>query len=130
MLVKEKNMNGVYVSAFIDRMDYAYAAADAVVSRAGAIAVSEISAVHKPAILIPSPHVAEDHQTKNAMALVNNHAAILIKDHEALDKLGNVATDLLLDEEKKQMLKVKIASLAYRDAADVIAEAAIGLINE
>lgn len=129
-LVKEKGISGVYVNAFIDRMDYAYAAADAVVSRAGAIAVSEICAVHKPAILIPSPNVAEDHQTKNAMALVNNHAAILIKDNEAIEKLGSVATDLLMDEEKKQMLKVKIASLAYRDAADVIAEAAIGLIKK
>lgn len=121
---------GVYVNAFIDRMDYAYAAADMVVSRAGAIAVSEICAVRKPAVFIPSPNVAEDHQTKNAMTLVNNHAAVIIKDDEAMEKLGPVVMELMYNEEEKQKLKERIASLAFRNAADVIAEAAVGLIKK
>ncbi len=125
----KEQVEGVYVHAFIDRMDYAYAAADMVVSRAGAIAVSEICAVRKPAVFIPSPNVAEDHQTKNAMTLVNNHAAVIIKDGEAIEKLGPVIIDLMYNEEEKQKLKERIASLAYRNAADVIAEAAVGLVK-
>ncbi len=117
------------VSAFIDRMDYAYAAADVVVSRAGAIAVSEICMVRKPAILIPSPNVAEDHQTKNALALVNHHAAILIRDDEAKEKLGPEVNLLIFDEEKKHRLKEKIAGMSYRDAADVIAGVAVGSVR-
>lgn len=124
------NKTGVYVNAFIDRMDYAYAAADVVVSRSGAIALSEIGAVKKPAILIPSPNVAEDHQTKNAMALVHNHAAILIKDQDASEQLGQQVLALINDEAKKHRLREKIASLAFRDAADVIAGVAIGLIKK
>ncbi|MBW6497269.1 MAG: undecaprenyldiphospho-muramoylpentapeptide beta-N-acetylglucosaminyltransferase [Bacteroidales bacterium] len=120
---------GVYVNQFIDRMDFAYAAADAVVSRAGAIAVSEICAVQKPAILIPSPNVAEDHQTKNALALVNHHAALLVKDHEAIEKLGPVVIDLIKDEEKKFRLKERLVGLSFRDAANVIAGEALGLIK-
>ncbi len=121
---------GIYVNAFIDKMDLAYAAADVVVSRAGAIAVSELCAVKKPAILIPSPNVAEDHQTKNAMALVHNHAAILIKDQDAAEQLGTAVLDLIHDEEKKHRLTEKIASLAFRNAAETIAEVAIGLIQK
>lgn len=128
-LAESLNTSGVYIHAFIDKMDLAFAAADVVVSRAGAIAVSEICAVKKPAILIPSPNVADDHQTKNAMALVHNHAAILIKDQDAGDQLGQQVLDLIMDEEKKHRLTEKIASLAYRDAADVIAGVAIGLIK-
>ncbi len=119
----------VYINAFIDRMDYAFAAADVVVSRAGAIAVSEICAVRKPAVLIPSPNVAEDHQTKNAMALVNHHAAILLKDEQAKSDLGQVILDLIHDEDKKQQLKVKIAGMAYRDAAEAIAGVALSLVS-
>lgn len=128
-LVKSHALKGVYVRNFIDRMDYAYAASDMVVSRAGAIAVSEICVVQRPAILIPSPNVAEDHQTKNARALVSNHAAILIRDHEAGEKLGSMVKELIFDEEKKQKIKVNMASLAHRHAADLIAEAAIGLVQ-
>ncbi len=120
----------VYVNAFIDRMDYAFAAADVVVSRAGAIAVSEICAVRKPAVLIPSPNVAEDHQTKNAMALVNHHAAILLKDEKVKPDLGHVILDLIHDEDKKQQLKVKIAGMAYRDAAEAIAGVALSLVGK
>jgi UDP-N-acetylglucosamine--N-acetylmuramyl-(pentapeptide) pyrophosphoryl-undecaprenol N-acetylglucosamine transferase len=120
---------GVYVNQFIDRMDYAYAAADLVVSRAGAIAVSEICTVQKPAILIPSPNVAEDHQTKNALALVNHHAAILVSDQEAKEKLGPVVLDLIRDEEKRFRLKEKLVGLSFRDAADVIAGVALSLVK-
>ena len=125
----KKYSNGLYVNQFIDRMDFAYAAADVVVSRAGAIAVSEICIVQKPAILIPSPNVAEDHQTKNALALVNHHAAILIRDHEAAEKLGQVVLDLIADEEKRFKLKEKLVGLSFRDAADVIAGVALSLVK-
>ncbi len=123
-------MPGLCVREFIDRMDYAYAAADVVVSRAGAIAVSEICAVQKPAILVPSPNVAEDHQTKNAMALVNQHAAILVGDAEAAQQLGPAVMDLIRDEEKKHRLRERLAGLSYRDAADAIAGVALTLIKK
>ncbi len=126
----ETGQGQVYVSAFVNRMDYAFAVADVVVSRAGAIAVSEICAVRKPAVLIPSPNVAEDHQTKNAMALVNHHAAILLKDERVKADLGQVILDLIHDEDKKQQLKVKIAGMAYHDAANVIAGMALNLATE
>ncbi|HEU0227129.1 MAG TPA: undecaprenyldiphospho-muramoylpentapeptide beta-N-acetylglucosaminyltransferase, partial [Arachidicoccus soli] len=86
-----KNTNGIVLTKFIDKMEEAYAAADVIVSRAGAIAISELSIIGKPIILVPSPNVAEDHQTKNAMALVNEDAAILIKDSEAREKLISTA---------------------------------------
>lgn len=124
-----KDAEGVFISAFIDRMDYAYAAADLVISRAGAIAVSEICAVQKPAILIPSPNVADDHQTKNAMALVNQHAALLIKDNEAKEKLGETIIDLIFDQDKKHRLQERLAGLSYRDAADMIAGVALSIVE-
>ncbi len=125
----KKYSKDLFVKQFIDRMDFAYAVADLVVSRAGAIAVSEICIVQKPAILIPSPNVAEDHQTKNALALVNHHAAILIKDHEANQKLGPVVLELMADENKRFRLKEKLAGLSYRDAADVIANVALSIVK-
>lgn len=128
-LAREVNPGNLHVTAFLDRMDLAFAAADVVVSRAGAIAVSEIALVRKPAILIPSPNVAEDHQTKNALALVNHNAAILLKDEDVMEDFGSVVTGLLFDEEKKQKLKEKIAGMGYRDAADIIAGIAAGLAN-
>lgn len=121
---------GVHIAAFIERMDYAYAAADVVVSRAGAIAVSELCAVQKPAILIPSPNVAEDHQTKNAMALVNHHAAVMIRDGEAGEKLIPAVLELIHDENKKHRLRERMAGLGIRDAADTIAGMAIGLVKQ
>ena len=118
------------INAFIDRMDYAYAAADVVVSRAGAIAVSEISAVKKPAIFIPSPNVAEDHQTKNAQALVNHNAASLLKDDEIKQQLVNEVSALIFDENKKQRFREKLAGLSYLNAADVIAGIALDLASK
>ncbi len=123
-----KEHNRIYVSEFIQRMDYAYAAADVVVSRAGAIAVSELCVIRKPTILVPSPNVAEDHQTKNAITLVNHHAALMVKDSEARDKLGEAIIALIFDEDKQQKLKEKMAGLSYRNAADVIADVALSMI--
>lgn len=114
--------NGIRSFDFIQRMDLAYAAADIVVSRAGASSVSELALVAKPSILVPSPNVAEDHQTKNAMALVNKSAALLIKDVEAKEKLVSVAINLMADDTKQKMLKENISKLALRNSAEKIAE--------
>ena len=120
----------VSVNQFISRMDLAYAAADLIVSRAGAIAISEICIVHKPAILVPSPNVAEDHQTKNAMALVNHHAAILITDSQVEASLGDVVIDLMQNPQKRAQIADKLQTLAFYDAADKIAAVAISMIND
>ena len=130
LLKKKSGLNDeLFVSAFISRMDYAYAAADMVVSRAGAIAVSELCIIGKPLILIPSPNVAEDHQTKNALVLVNQQAAIMIKDDQAGEKLGNTVSDLIFNEKKMNALKENIAGLAHRNAADLIADAALSMVR-
>lgn len=105
---------------FIDRMDLAYAAADVVISRAGAISVSELCLIGKPVILVPSPNVAEDHQTKNAMALVNKDAAVLIKDTEARGVLIPEVISLLSDSAKCGELSVNIKSLAKPNATSDI----------
>jgi len=128
--IKEyEDQTGFKVVDFIDKMDYAYAAADVVVSRAGAIAVSELCSVGKPAVLIPSPNVAEDHQTKNAMALVNRNAAILVKDSEAKEKLAPVVIELMSDDSKRMSLSKNIANMAYNDSADVIANEIMALVH-
>lgn len=123
-----KQQKAVIVTDFIDKMDYAYAAADVVVSRAGAIAVSEVCAIKKPAILVPSPNVAEDHQTKNAMALVNQHAAIMVDDSRASEQLGNEIIELIYDEEKKHRLRERMAGLSYRNASSIIADIALSMV--
>lgn len=105
---------------FISRMDYAYSCADVVVSRAGASSVSELQLVAKPSILVPSPYVAEDHQTKNAMALVNKNAAIMVRDAEASAKLVDEVISLLNDTERKRKLSENISALALRNAAEKI----------
>ena len=120
---------GIVVSAFIDRMDLAYAACDLVISRAGAIAVSEICALQLPSVLVPSPNVAEDHQTKNAMALVNLNAAVLVADKDAQKELGPALIDLIFDENKIFKLKENIARMSYRDAANNIAGMALALVK-
>jgi UDP-N-acetylglucosamine--N-acetylmuramyl-(pentapeptide) pyrophosphoryl-undecaprenol N-acetylglucosamine transferase len=119
--VKKYNDKGIYAFDFISKMDYAYAIADLVISRAGASSVSELSLVNKAAILIPYPLAAEDHQTKNAMALVNYNAAVLIKDEEAREKLGEVVMDLIQHDEKRFKLEHNITKLAIKDSAEVIA---------
>lgn len=126
---KKFEKKGVKAFDFIQKMDLAYAVADVVISRAGASSVSELCLVKKPTILIPSPNVAEDHQTKNAMALVTHNAAIIIKDNEAKEKLKEQAVKLVKDEEACFKLSANIASLALPDSAIVIANEVISLIN-
>lgn len=126
--VEQSQLKGVAVQAFISKMDLAYAAADIVVSRAGAISISELSAVRKPAILVPSPNVAEDHQTKNAMALVNNNAALLVTDVEAPVKLVGEVMDTINNEQLLEELTTNIGKMAFENAADAIAAQVIDLI--
>ena len=117
-----KPVGGIQHSDFIMRMDLAYAAADIVISRSGASSVSELCAAHKAVIFVPSPNVAEDHQTHNAMALVRRNAAIMIKDAEASEKLMAEACALIADREKTAEMERNIAAMALRDAAMTIAE--------
>lgn len=123
-------MPNVKVMPFIEDMATAYRAADVVVSRAGALTISELSLLGKPTILVPSPNVAEDHQTHNAMALVNEGAAVLIKDIEAKDKLIPALIDLIYDIEKQQTLQSNLLKLGQHDAASKIAKHIIDLINK
>jgi len=109
-------LKGIKASEFIVDMATAYAAADIVVSRAGAISVSELSLLAKPCILVPSPNVAEDHQTKNAMALVNKHAAILLKDKDAGSQLFTHVEKLVTDMELREMLSKNLQDFARPDA--------------
>ena len=117
-------------SDFIKRMDLAYAAADVVISRSGASSVSELCAAHKATIFVPSPNVAEDHQTHNAMALVNKDAAVLIKDSEAVEKLLPTACELIENAEKIALLEKNIAVLARTDAALTIAEETYRIVGK
>lgn len=110
-------------------MANAYAAADLVISRAGAGSISEFCLLHKPVILVPSPNVAEDHQTKNALALVDKDAAIYVKDAEAKEKLLSVALETVKDNEKLKALSNNIAKLALPDSATVIAKEVLKLIK-
>ncbi|MDG2463718.1 MAG: undecaprenyldiphospho-muramoylpentapeptide beta-N-acetylglucosaminyltransferase [Crocinitomicaceae bacterium] len=114
----------LHFSAFIQDMATAYQASDVIISRAGALSVSELCLVGKPSILVPSPNVAEDHQTKNAMALVNNDAAILIKDHEAELMLIPTALELYRNKAKSASLSENILKMgksqATQDIVDVI----------
>lgn len=128
--ITNKNYQKIKVYEFINQMDMAYSAADVIISRAGAIAISELCIVGKPVILIPSPNVAEDHQTKNAMALVDVKAAILVKDIEARIQLKSVLNQLLIDNEKMDLLSKQIKLLAYPNAADQIADVVISIVNK
>ena len=113
---------GIQHSDFIQRMDLAYAAADVVISRSGASSVSELCAAHKAAIFVPSPNVAEDHQTHNAMALVSKDAALMVRDWDAKELLLPTACDLLENPEKIATLEKNIAALARTEAAMDIAK--------
>ncbi len=127
--VEKSNFHNIRVYEFINQMDMAYSAADVIISRAGAIAISELCIVGKPVILIPSPNVAEDHQTKNAMALVQNNAAILVKDVDARKHLKDTLNQLLNDSLQMELLSSRIKLLAYPNAAEQIADVVISLIN-
>ncbi len=123
----ENPCSNVLVTDFISRMDYAYAIADVVVARAGASTISELTFLGKPAILIPSPNVAEDHQTHNAMALANQDAAICLPDKEAEEKLAPLAIDLLLDDERKSSIAENSKKMAQNDSALRIANEIVKL---
>lgn len=128
-------MNGntnsnIYYSDFIKRMDLAYAVADIVISRAGAGTISELCAAGKCTVFVPSPVVAEDHQTHNAMALVNKEAALMVKDAEAVGKLTSCVNKLIENREQIASFERNILSLAKTDAAKVIAEECIRLGNK
>ncbi len=117
----------IVVLEFLNKMDLAYAAADVIISRAGAGTIAELCLIEKPVILVPSPNVAEDHQTKNAMALVKNDAAILINDRSAEDTLVAEALKLLKDKERCKKLSENIGKMALQDADIVIAEEVLKL---
>jgi UDP-N-acetylglucosamine--N-acetylmuramyl-(pentapeptide) pyrophosphoryl-undecaprenol N-acetylglucosamine transferase len=114
---------------FVQRMDLAYAAADVVISRAGALSVSELCLTGKPSILVPSPNVAEDHQTKNAMALVEKDAAQLVSDAEALARLYDEALRLLNDPARQQQLSRNVSQLAYPHATTTIVDELLALMD-
>lgn len=122
--------HNIQVHQFINRMDLAYSAADFIISRAGAGSISELCIVGKPTILVPSPNVAEDHQTKNAMALVKKDAALLIKDANAETKLIDSLIKLLADDEKQVSLSVNIAKLAKPDADELIVDEVFKLLQK
>ena len=115
----------IWQGAFIDRMDYAYAAADVVISRSGACTVSELCLAGKPTLFVPSPNVAEDHQTKNAKALVDKHAARMVADSEAVDCAMSTALRMIADSGELTMLSKNISKLAIADSAERVAREAL-----
>ncbi|MBS7277917.1 MAG: undecaprenyldiphospho-muramoylpentapeptide beta-N-acetylglucosaminyltransferase [Bacteroidales bacterium] len=124
-----ETLSAIRHSDFIGRMDLAYAAADVVISRAGASSVSELCAAHKATIFIPSPNVAEDHQTHNAMALVKRDAALLIRDAEAVEKMMPAALELLKDPARIATLEENAGKMALPDAAGKIADEIYSLVK-
>jgi len=119
-----------FVSQFIDKMESVYAVADLIISRAGAIAITELCIVGKPVILVPSPNVAEDHQTKNAMALVEENAALLVKDVDAANTLWDTILKVLNDNNLANKLSANIKKLEKPEAAKSIADEVINLLKD
>ena len=128
-MAEAQGVTRIRVTGFINRMDLAYAAADVIISRAGAGTISELALVGKPVILVPSPNVAEDHQTHNAMALVNRGAALLVRDADAQDALVKTAIDLVNDTAKRNSLSENIRKMAIRDADEVIAREVLKMVK-
>ena len=124
---KDRQSDNIEVLPFLADMPDRYATADLVISRAGASSISELCLLGKPCILVPSPNVAEDHQTHNAMALVNKNAAVLVRDAEAVEKLVDTALELIQDEKRLKELHTNILTLAQPDSAKRIAEEVIAL---
>lgn len=120
---------GVKATAFISEMDVAYRAADLVVSRAGASSISELQLLGKAAILVPSPNVAEDHQRKNALALVEHSAAVMIPDDQCGEKLADEVTTLIANEDARKKLSENISKMALSDSDEKIVDAIIELVN-
>ena len=128
--LRGRELPNVHVCDFISSMDAAYAAADLVISRAGAGSISEFCLLGKAVILVPSPNVAEDHQTKNALALVNKEAALYVKDADATAKLVVLALATVEDEDKLAQLRTNILTLAFHHSAEVIADEVIALATK
>ena len=124
-----RNSNMI-VTDFVTRMDYAYAIADLVISRAGASSISELCLLAKPVILVPSPNVAEDHQTKNALALVNRDAAVMIRDADAEKSLVPKALELINNNPALEQFSKNIAQLAQRNSADRIVDEVFKIIEQ
>lgn len=129
-LAKEPKVDNLVVTDFISDMGAAYKAADLVVSRAGAGSISEFCLLGKPVILVPSPNVAEDHQTKNALALVNKDAALYVKDVEAPALLIPLAIDTVQDDAKLKSLSENILKMALPASAEIIAKEVLTLANQ
>lgn len=127
--MKGKELPNLKVMDFISDMGAAYKAADLIISRAGASSISEFQIIGKPVILIPSPNVAEDHQTKNAMALVNKQAAIYVKDAEAPDTLLPLALKVIADDSKLKSLSENVKKMGLKNSADIIANEVLKLIK-
>ncbi len=121
-LAKSEKVENLVVTDFISNMDAAYAAADVVISRAGASSISELCLLGKPCILVPSPNVAEDHQTKNAQALSTKDAAIFVADKDARSVLISTALATVVDDAKLKSLSENVLKLAFHNSADIIAE--------
>ncbi len=119
----------VKAMAFVDRMDLAYIAADAIVARAGATTISELAILGKPVVLMPSPYVTEDHQTANALALVEKGAALMVRDKDAREELGKAIDLVLFDDLQRKSLSEGIRKLAVTDAAERIAKEVLGLYS-
>ena len=119
----------VWVNEFINQMEHAYAAADMVISRAGAMAIAELCVVEKPVLFVPYPFAAEDHQTENAKNLVKKNAALMVKDSEAIEKVVPMIIDLSKNVEKQKELKENIKKLAIKNADEVIAAEIIKAIE-
>jgi UDP-N-acetylglucosamine--N-acetylmuramyl-(pentapeptide) pyrophosphoryl-undecaprenol N-acetylglucosamine transferase len=118
---RSKGKTNIYVNDFISQMEFAYAAADIIISRSGAMAVSEICLVKKPVVFVPYPHAAENHQTVNAQKLVNKNAGQIIKDNEALTKLIPAVIQLSKDSQKQETMKENISKPAIKNADEIIA---------
>lgn len=129
-LAAVKGLKGVVVTKFISDMAAAYAAADAVVSRAGAGSISELELLGKPSILVPSPNVAEDHQTKNALALSDKGAAILVSDADARDTLVDEIISLISDPERMEAMSTEIKRLALPDSDEKIVDEIVKILND
>lgn len=129
MFMSSRSSCGVWRGAFIERMDYAYTLADLVISRSGACTVSELCLVGKPTLFVPSPNVAEDHQTKNAMALVQKNAALVVADNQAVRTAIPTALGLLADKERCGVLATNIKSLAIDDAADRVVSQIVDIVG-
>ncbi len=127
--IKDKKGLPLHLTDFISRMDLAYSVADVIVSRAGAGSISEFCIIGKPVILVPSPNVSEDHQTKNAMALVNKEAAIMVKDNQAILELIPLLQNLMKDEAKQILLSTNIKKMALPNAASHIVDEIANIVE-